>query len=147
MILAFTGTQRGMTLRQKKIVKDMLAYFNPNLVRHGGCIGADEEFHQLCLDQMVALIQVWPSDVVGKVAKLASYTANTSVVYEKPKPPMLRNMDIVAGSGHLIACPAEAEEVLRSGTWATVRLSTRYNIPCTVIKPTDAPTADERRLG
>lgn len=146
MILAFSGTQRGMTPRQLRIAEELLAAFAPTKVRHGGCTGGDEEFHELCLKLAVPLVVVWPSNISSKWGHISS-TPKTAVEMMLPKPPLLRNLDIVAGADHLIACPADAEEVLRSGTWATVRLSTRYNIPCTVIKPTDAPTQDQRRLG
>jgi hypothetical protein len=40
----------------------------------------------------------------------------------EPKPYLDRNHDIVdEGSGLLIAAPFQEEEILRSGTWATVR--------------------------
>jgi hypothetical protein len=147
MILSFTGTQRGMTRRQMDLVIAIVETYNPKKVVHGGCIGADADFHELCLSLGVGIIEVWPSDVPDKVAKLRLGNDITTVIIHEPQRPLLRNLDIVAGSDHLIACPAQEDEILRSGTWATVRLSTRYDIPCTVIKPTDAPTADERRLG
>lgn len=144
MILAFTGTQQGMSNRQLRVLKDLIESFRPDHVRHGGCIGADEEFHTLCLGMSTVLyMDVWPSNIKGKVAVLADSPFVRIIVHE-PKPPLLRNLDIVAGADHLIACPSDAVEKLRSGTWATVRLSTRYDIPCTVIKPTDDPLPDER---
>lgn len=144
MILAFTGTQRGMTSRQKHLVIGMLEHFRPDSVRHGGCIGADAEFHEVCLGMtFITKVDVWPSNIKDKVGKLVN-SPFLKVTFHEAKPPLLRNLDIVAGADHLIACPKDAIETLRSGTWATVRLSTRYNIPCTVIKPTDDPLPDER---
>lgn len=144
MILGFTGTQRGMTSRQRRVVIDLLEAFNPKSVRHGGCVGADAEFHDLCLQFGIGIIHVWPSNIIDKVANLCGGTTISTVIVHEPKPPLLRNMDIVAGADHVIACPSDAIEKLRSGTWATVRLTTRYDIKCTVIKPTDDPLPDER---
>ena len=38
-----------------------------------------------------------------------------------PKPYLERNQDIADETGILLACPSGFKEVLRSGTWATIR--------------------------
>ena len=38
-----------------------------------------------------------------------------------------RNHNIVDASEILIACPAQTEEVIRSGTWATIRYARKNN--------------------
>ena len=44
-----------------------------------------------------------------------------STEVREPLPYMVRNENIVKEAGVLIAAPASDKEVMRSGTWATVR--------------------------
>lgn len=44
------------------------------------------------------------------------------------KPYLERNNDIVKNSDVLVACPASKTEVLRSGTWATIRKARKAKI-------------------
>jgi len=46
-----------------------------------------------------------------------------------------RNTDIVKHSHILIGCPSTLNEVLRSGTWATIRRARRIKTPCILIFP------------
>jgi hypothetical protein len=54
---------------------------------------------------------------------------------QEPKPYLVRNREIVEGVDLLIACPKEPVEVLRSGTWATVRIARRLGVPVVLIWP------------
>ncbi len=49
------------------------------------------------------------------------------------KPYLERNRDIVDASEVLIACPSTREEVMRSGTWATVRYARKKGMKITLI--------------
>lgn len=51
------------------------------------------------------------------------------------KPPLVRNHDIVDSTELLIACPKEQVEVLRSGTWATIRYARKKEITVWLIDP------------
>ena len=50
-------------------------------------------------------------------------------------PPLGRNTIIAHRSERLVACPHEAEERRRGGTWMTVRLARRQGRPVTLILP------------
>lgn len=52
-----------------------------------------------------------------------------------PLPPLERNHRIVDACDVLIACPKDAQEQLRSGTWATVRYARKQGKRVIVITP------------
>lgn len=139
MRLAFTGTRKGMTPRQHSIVKQILEEFEPDEVSHGGCVGADEEFHQLCISMQLAYIHVWPSNIQSMQMNYPSHF-NVIVHVHPPQPPLDRNWDIVREADLVVACPESAQESLRSGTWATVRYADQLNKTIKVIKPYDDDT-------
>ena len=55
-----------------------------------------------------------------------------------PRPYLARNRDIVDASDLMLACPAEQQEVLRSGTWATIRYALKRDKHLIVIHPNGA---------
>jgi len=119
MIVGFTGSRRGLDSHQINQIKELLS--NPEIteVHHGDCRGADETFHRLASE-------------AGK--KIVIHPPNSSkmrfngVGEVLPRKPFLeRNKDIVIASDVMIACPESSEEVLRSGTWATIRFSKKTN--------------------
>jgi hypothetical protein len=134
--LAFTGTRRGMTPRQLRMTAEIVEQHRPGIAAHGGCIGADREFHEICLSAAIETIQVYPSNIRSMVAHLPARDT-TRVRFADPQPPLDRNWDIVRGADLLIACPDTELETVRSGTWATVRISSRLDVHCLVIAPTE----------
>ena len=142
MILAFTGTRKGMTPRQHSIVKQIMEELGPNQVCHGACIGADEEFHELALYFGVPIIEVWPANIPRLRAKLKEpgLMDKSIIIVKEPQPPLDRNWDIVREANIVIACPESAVESVRSGTWATVRYADQLNKTIKVIKPYDDET-------
>lgn len=77
-----------------------------NILHHGGAIGADTE----AVDLAVTL----------------SYTPVEHLPHGDP---LQRNHVIVENSDILIAAPQEDGEILRSGTWATVRYARKAGKP------------------
>jgi len=114
MITGFTGTQSGMSQAQKDLVKVFLEMHTPSAVIHGDCIGADKDFDDIC-DELGIERYSLPSDITSKRA------FTDAIVLREPAPPLERNHAIVDKSDELFACPKEIHEVLRSGTWATIR--------------------------
>lgn len=123
--VGFTGTSKGMTLAQHLSV-DFLFYsafrqFGAEL-HHGDCVGADEQAHKIVRWYSEPIkIHGHPPDLVAKRAKCSFDTV------DEPKPYLVRNHAIVAATLCLIAAPAQPQEVLRSGTWATVRHARKLN--------------------
>jgi hypothetical protein len=132
MIIGFTGTQQGMTDKQKKELTSLLVHLYGNyeyrIFIHGDCIGADAEAHDIAKG-LGYLIAICPPDnsikQANKVADIKFY----------PKPYLERNHSIVDKSNQMIACPQTKIEQLRSGTWATIRYARKSFKPLTIIDP------------
>jgi hypothetical protein len=128
MIVGFTGTRQGMTPQQVVDVDGLLAHFEPTEAHHGGCIGADQEFHEVCESYGIWTVVHW--------SDMPQYRANIVGNEERPaQPPLVRNYNIVKECDHLIATPKGFKMVMRSGTWATVRLARGSWKPYTIIYP------------
>jgi hypothetical protein len=116
MILGFTGTRRGMTPLQRATVDRLFRELQPTALHHGGERHADTEAHRLALDARVNVC-VHP----GPDFDFAHDCLGAGTVMPV-KPNLERNTDIAAaGVDGLVAAVAEHIEVLRSGTWSTVR--------------------------
>lgn len=139
--IGFTGTQRGLTGRQSGAlmqVLDRLHGFEIYEYHHGTCIGADAEFDALIrtIDNPGSTIHIHPPSNTSKIADCQSRPIGPRQVrVHPPKDYLDRNTDIVACSHILIACPQEYSEVLRSGTWATVRRAQKASIPFVLVFP------------
>lgn len=132
--VGFTGTQDGMTDYQKAKLSGTLLMLRDRYETvefyHGDCIGADAEAHDIAALLLgVENIYILPSNVKGKRA----YCKSPHIMPEDN--PLDRNETIVHVTDVLIACPKEPREVMRSGTWATVRRAQRYKKYFRVIPP------------
>lgn len=122
----FTGTQRGMTAAQKGAFVDLLDWANSRptnrlkYFRHGDCIGADEEAHFMVRDNLEGVVIIGHPPVED--GKRAHCVFDIEMA---PLPYLTRNRIIVNNSDFLIATPFEMTEVLRSGTWSTIRYAIR----------------------
>jgi hypothetical protein len=131
VILGFTGTRRGMTAAQRGALAQCVAAI-PARAIHGGAAGADEEFDAFMVHAGMPPwdIDVYPSGV-DRWLKWADAGRTTYTV----QPPLVRNRIIVRRCDYLIAAPATAEEVVRSGTWMTVRRARKIGRPVVVLLP------------
>ena len=127
-ILGFTGTREGMSLRQFSIVTSILQEAKPGEVHHGGCKGADAGFHALAKKLGIKVVLHPPVSMVSQVIFAADEM-------RKPKPYLTRNREIVNEVQGLLACPVQKQEVLRSGTWATIRYARKKGVPVHIIFP------------
>ena len=84
-------------------------------IHHGDCIGADTEVHWILQPHSRFYFVIHPPINNSKRAYCSG-----NVILE-PKPYLKRNHDIVDSTSSLIAAPLTDKEVIRSGTWATVR--------------------------
>lgn len=130
MILGFTGTQQGMTQRQRDAVGYLFKAAKLHILHHGGCVGADEQAHQLAV-AMKARVRVHP----GPAFNMQRGCPDADLVYPV-RPNLVRNVDIARlGLDGLIAAPAQDVEQLRSGTWATVRYARKMHRHVWIVTP------------
>jgi hypothetical protein len=143
MIIGFTGTQKGMTGEQLEALHRWLLSFEfkdgyPIEAHHGGCIGADAQFHDLIREvfpQTKIVIHPGFDILHPKRAKKSG-----DIILPVPEPGKLfpaiqRNHDIVNNIDYLFATPKEFMNVLRSGTWATIRYAYRSGVPVHILLP------------
>jgi hypothetical protein len=141
MIIGFTGTQRGMTqlqlARVHHDVAEVALLGDATLVgHHGDCIGADSDFHRI-VRMCGGLIHRHPPNVSTKRAFLDFDWDCIELPY------LERNRAIVKRCEGLIATPGEPDEVLRSGTWSTIRYAHKRNLAkILVINPDGSTNTD-----
>jgi hypothetical protein len=132
IIVGFTGTRRGLTRQQFMVIE---AFFKDHVIleaHHGDCIGADEEFHDICLTYDVPVILHPPEN-----PKLRAFCKHYRKVMP-PRPFLERNHIIVDTCDVLLAAPREEQEppVARGqGTWSTVRYARRSSKRFRVVWP------------
>lgn len=122
--IGFSGSIEGMTEQQMSSVIELFS----NIVRvsrqlgvrievhHGDAVGCDAQMHELARAMDVPIVIHPPVD-----DRLRAFCTGAETVLPE-KPYLVRDGDI-AQSDILIACPRQMEEVVRSGTWATIRYS------------------------
>lgn len=119
MRVGFTGTQKGMTDFQKGVLVLKLSQFATLLV-HGGEEHADDEADAIAVSLGIPR-SIFPA--TGTSLKIAERCRARGGVFtlHPEHPPLVRNKLIVGEIERLLACPRQSTEILRSGTWATVR--------------------------
>lgn len=131
--IGFTGTRRGMTISQHRVLARLMLTYHKSrdevIFRHGMCVGADQQAHDLA--------KVFDFKCYGHPPDQGKYVG---IFYNlddisSPKPYLERNHNIVDLSTVLIATPKEFDEVTRSGTWATIRYAWSKNIHVVRIDP------------
>lgn len=114
MKVGFTGTRKGMSQYQKHRVYTYLERLGASEAHHGDCVGADSDFHDICLDLGID-IYIHPGRPNHRAWKGGAYC------YYDAKDYFERNKDIVDTTDTLLATPDSDKERVRSGTWATIR--------------------------
>ena len=128
MKIGFTGTQGTVTVAQFDLLTAVVDELEEMTeAHHGDCIGADKVFSDL-VDAIKFGTKIHSHPPIDE-AKRAFCRAD--VEYEA-KDFLVRNHDIVDACEMLIACP-KTKEVLRSGTWATVRYARKSNKPIVIL--------------
>lgn len=135
MILGFTGTRHGMTDKQREMVRLLILKHLPTEARHGDCVGADADFHDLIRKMRHAK----DCPIVGHVPLNGSIRARCDFDREEiPLPYLLRNQKIVDACELLIVCPSGNErdsDQRHSGTWSCYRYAKRMNRKRVIVYP------------
>lgn len=124
MIVGFTGTQGLMTANQHAHLHAHILSMEPEEFHHGGCVGADHTAHHL-------VHRVSPlTDLCVHWCNIKDKQANLKGEFESfdELPPLERNHKIVDAVDVLLAAPLSDQEVLRSGTWATIRYAEKRGV-------------------
>ena len=138
MHIGFTGTRNHKKVDLDRIRKltNYLArqfYRGFKIIHHGACLGMDEKVHYLALDIGYNVV-VHPPTHTKYMMKFDTSEDKDRVIFLPAKAYLSRNGDIVDSSKQLVAVPSDPEtEVLRSGTWATVRYARKRGIDITII--------------
>lgn len=132
LTIAFTGTRVGMTVRQHRALEQLLETYPPESwikFVHGGCVGADSQFHAYTTAHLFR-VHIYPSDIKGTQGA----TDDAEYVHT-PLPALQRNRVMVEMADILFAAPQTLHEIVRSGTWSTVRHARAVGTPCIILDP------------
>lgn len=143
--VGFTGTRAGMTQRQYQRFARFIHHYAYKIgfFNHGDCIGADEHAHDAVLKnneyelpraKNIIRICLFPGHGPKNDQRQRAHCKNAYRIYEA-EPYLKRNQRIVNNSDLLIACPGEEDEVIRSGTWSTIRYARAKKKPLMIIFP------------
>lgn len=125
-VIGFTGTREGMTDDQRMAVRELLITLDPDEVRHGDCVGADEDFNNVAVELGLPVVIHPPDDPKHRAWCVGEIMTQ--------RPYLDRNRDIVDAAGVMIACPG-GPEVTRSGTWSTIRYAKRSDTQIYIVEP------------
>lgn len=133
-VVGITGTESGWSIYQSTSLYWLLSRLKPSGLRHGDCVGVD--FQAACLADSLGIPTFshpgfspnYPDDT-----RFRAFHKSTTI-YD-PKPFLERDEDIAHNVAVLIACPLESKEVLRSGTWATIRYARKAGTPRIILLP------------
>lgn len=126
MKVGVTATQEGATDQQLREFRLLLIQLGATELHHGDCVGGDAQAHAIARDLGLKVVIHPP-----KNPKLRAFCEGDEVRREKDYIP--RNHDIVDETDILIGMP-KGPEVLRSGTWSTIRYAIKKDKPKHVIK-------------
>lgn len=131
--IGFTGNRLGLSEHQKQEITKILNKYDDIIVYHGDCIGADSDFHNICTAYRTKNIETKLKIIICP-PDIDTMRGNNKIdnlygdMIMPTKPYLKRNADIVNMSDILIGCPTDPnKEVLRSGTWSTIRKAKKMN--------------------
>ena len=141
MRIGFTGTRFGMTIEQEQCIINAVASVKSegNLghglkrleFHHGVCVGSDEKFHKI-------VVKAGFGDNIIKHPPINDYLMSKTCIegiFLEPKPFLERDDDVIKAVEIMLATPHEEYEIMRSGTWATIRHARKKKKPIFIIFP------------
>ena len=128
MKVGFTGSRHGMSQAQKEAFVHGLLESGITEFHHGDCVGADEEAHHI-------VREFFPDvHIVCHPPKSPNSRAFTKCnEYRDPLPYIPRDKKIVDETEFLFGAPLTDEEVIRSGTWTTIRYAKKLQKPYKIL--------------
>lgn len=128
MVVGFTGTRKGMSQKQKKVVQELLVELGATELHHGDCVGADSDAHDIARSLGLVLCGHPPTVVQLRAFKDCD-------MLSRAKPYLERDRIIVDETELLIATPAEytRPDKPRGGTWYTLTYGEKRNKPVIIV--------------
>lgn len=130
MRIGFTGTRSGMSDLQKQSVIDFIKSKVITKIIHGGCIGADMDFHYICKDYYR---EVYPGHFKNNPndRTLQGNYLDADLIHESQSH-FKRNRDIVDNCDILIATPYNNNG--KGGTWYTINYAKKIGKPIIIFE-------------
>lgn len=126
MIVGFTGTRHTLVSEQRLALQKLLEKLEVTELHHGDCVGADAVAHTVAKNLLIPVVLHPPLD-----PKMRSFCSGAIRVMPL-RNFIKRNQVIVDTCELLVACVVGAE-IVRSGTWSTVRYARRRSKPVAII--------------
>jgi len=130
MKIGMTGSREGISSSASDTLTRFKVLNKDNITEahHGDCIGADENFHNNMVSSGIQVVIHPPDQNVMRAFCKGG-------IIRKAFPFLVRNHHIVDETGLLLAFPSTKKEILRSGTWATIRYAKKTNKKVIIIFP------------
>ena len=133
--ISITGTRTIDSITQLQLTNFrqlMIEYRDKGYthLNHGDCQGADEIAHEIAIELGLEIV-IYPPEKTEYRAncKGANVAIHSEASYRN------RNQAIVNNGHVLLALPKSNFEQLRSGTWMTVRMARKVNLPMMICYP------------
>lgn len=130
MKIGVTGSRKGISREAMIALETLLSAMTVVEAHHGDCMGIDKIFHDLVVERGIPVVVHPPNNRACR-----AFVTSGSPVMRKEKSYLFRNRDIVDETDLLIALPETKEEVLRSGTWSTIRYARTQDKRLAIIYP------------
>ena len=127
LTVGVTGTSKGARKNQIAELKSFLLKHSCRQLHHGDCVGADAQAHDLAVELGLDIFIHPPENPSAR-----AFCKGAKTVFPE-KPYLVRNRCIVDSVSFMIALPKGAE-VVRSGTWSTVRYARKIGRPCIILE-------------
>ena len=124
MKLGVTGNRNGTTMQQRDTFTYWFSHYNKDITEfhHGDCVGVDEEICEIVQDISPAITIICHPPISTLYRAFTTYD-----LCMKEKDYLDRNHDIVDAVTVMWGFPTGFKEIVRSGTWATIRYAKRMN--------------------
>ena len=142
--IAMTGTSKGHLLTEHQchqFKEHLQTLWTQGFIhfRHGDCVGADALGHQYASEVGYSIIIHPPNK-----SRLRAFCQSHNILPEQEY--RERNQAMVNGCDLLLALPNRNKEVNRSGTWMTVRMARRANLPIVIFYPDGRVVKENQNL-
>ncbi len=135
--IGFTGSRMGMSQPQDQVfrllLQERVRNYRVKRFVHGGAVGADEQADRIAKEFRIPIV-IRPASE-DRYLYWREKNDGIARAIHSPEEPLDRNRQIVESVQEMFATPRQMTEMLRSGTWMTIRHSRRQEVPLIIILP------------